>query len=205
MPMSLKSNSSLLLLMWESFRSHEASEGERGGAEANTLPFWEIPGLGWEAGLKAEVSPSGMPCTQDSWRGLVLSNIPLSTMSPPVASFSGEKGGKKAWLLFPKLAFSVSISWSNGSPGQEPRFALLLVEGMVNGAAVAFSSLFRISGLIGVRVGENRSWDRGEGTRPVSGKTSCFQGLWLVSMSANEDSRFTLTELPRSIITSSVI
>ncbi len=63
---SLKSNKSLGLLIWELFRSHEASEGERGGAEANTLPFGERPGLGWEAGLKAEVSPSGVPCTQGS-------------------------------------------------------------------------------------------------------------------------------------------
>lgn len=61
--MSLKSKSSLLPVTLESFRSHEASEGERGGAVANTSPFWERPGLGWEAGLKAEVSPSGMTCT----------------------------------------------------------------------------------------------------------------------------------------------
>lgn len=110
---SPKSNSSLLLLIWESFRSHEASEGERGGAEATTWLFGERPGLGWEGGLKAEVSPSGMPCTQESWRELVMSNIPLSTMSPPVASFSREKGGEKAWLLLPKLAFSVSLKRSN--------------------------------------------------------------------------------------------
>lgn len=116
MLMSLKSNSSLLLLMLESFRSHEASEGERGGAEATTSPFGERPGLAWEAGLKAEVSPSGMPCTRDSWRELVFSNIPLSTMSPCVASLSGEKGGEKVWLLLPKLAFPASIRTSNGSP-----------------------------------------------------------------------------------------
>lgn len=111
-----------------------------------------------------------------------MSNIPLSTMSPPVASFSGEKGGEKAWLLLPKLAFSVSIRRSNGSQGREAMgkeasVALLVVEGMVNGAAVAFSSLFRTSGLIEVPVGENRSWDRGDVTRPSSGNTSFFQGL----------------------------
>lgn len=89
--------------------------------------------------------------------------------------------------------------------GKEPSVALLALEGMVNGAAVAFSSLFRTSGLTEEAIGENRSWDRGEGTRPSSGKTSFFQGLWLVSMSTNEDSRFAWTELPTSIITSSVI
>ena len=114
MLMSLKSKSSLLPLMCESLRSHEASEGERGGAEANTSTFGERLGLGCEAGLKAEMSPSGMPC---SCRELVFSNIPLSTMSPPVASFSGEKGGEQAWLLLPKLAFSVSIRRSIGSLG----------------------------------------------------------------------------------------
>lgn len=97
--MSVKSNISLLLLMWDSFRSHEASEGERGGAEANTSLFGEWPGLDWAAGLKAEVSPSGMSCSQDSWRELPLSNIPLSIISPPVTSFSGENGCEKAWLL----------------------------------------------------------------------------------------------------------
>lgn len=97
--MSLKSNNSLLLFMWESFRSHEASDGESGGAEANTSPFGEWPGLDWEAGLNAEVSSSGMPCTQDSWMELVLSNTPLSTVSPSVALLSGENGSEKAWLL----------------------------------------------------------------------------------------------------------
>lgn len=134
------------------------------------------------------MSPSGSPCTEDS-------NISLSTMSPTIASFSGEKGVEKAWPLLPKLAFSVSTRRSNGSPGREamgkePSVALLVVEGMVNGAAVAFSSLFRTNGLMGVAVGENRSWDRGEGTRTSSGKTSFFQGLWLVSMSANKASGF---------------
>lgn len=43
---SVKSKSSLLLLMCESFRSHEASEGERGGAEAITSSFGERWGLG---------------------------------------------------------------------------------------------------------------------------------------------------------------
>lgn len=62
-PTSLKSKSSLLLLVRESFRSHEASEGDRGGAEATTSTFEEWPGLDWEAGLKAEVSSSG---AQDS-------------------------------------------------------------------------------------------------------------------------------------------
>lgn len=116
----------------------------------------------------------------------MLSNIPLSTKSPP---------GEKAWLLLPKLAFSVSIRRSNGSSGRgamgkEPSVALLVVEGIVNGGAVAFSSLFRTSGIMGAAAGENRSSDRGDGTRPSSGKTSCFQGLWLVSMSTNEASRF---------------
>lgn len=173
--MSVKSNNSLLLLMCESFRSHEASEGERGGAEANTSPFMERAGLGWEAGLKAEVSLSGMvTCTQDSWKELELSNIPLSTMSPTAASFSGVKDGEKAWLLLPRLAFSLSIRRSNGSSGRgvvgkEPTVPVLVVEGIVNGAAVAFSSLLRTSGLMEATVGENRSWDRAEGSRPSSG------------------------------------
>ena len=105
--MSLKENRSLLLLTLESLTIHEASEGERGGAEANTSPFGIRPGLGlgWEAGLKAEVSSSGLPCIH-SWREL--SNLPLSTMSPP-----GEKG----MMLLPKFAFSVSIRRSNESSG----------------------------------------------------------------------------------------
>lgn len=53
--------------------------------------------------------------------------------------------------------------------GWEPSVALSVVEGIVNGAAVAFSSLLKTSGLMGVAVRENRSWDRGEGTRPSSG------------------------------------
>lgn len=53
--------------------------------------------------------------------------------------------------------------------GWEPSVALLVAEGIVNGAAVAFSSLFKTSGLMEVVVIENRSWDRGEGTRPSSG------------------------------------
>lgn len=162
MLMSLKSNSSLLLLMWDSFRSQEASEGERGGAEAKTSPFVGRSGLGWEAGLKAEVSLSGMTCTEDSWKELELSNIPLSTMSPTAASFCDDKGGEKAWLLLPRLAFSLSIRRSNGSSGRgamgkEPTIPVLVVEGIVNGAAVAFSSLFRTSGLMEADVGENMS------------------------------------------------
>lgn len=111
--MSLKSNNSLLLFIWESFRSHEALEGESGGAEAKTSPLGEWPGLDWEAGLKAEVSSSAMLCTQASWRELVVSDIPLSTMSPPIASLSVESGNETAWLL----AYSVSIRRSNESPG----------------------------------------------------------------------------------------
>lgn len=187
----LNSNSSLLLLMLESFRSHEASEGERGGAEANTSPVGEM--LGCEAGLKAEVSPSSIPCTEESWREAVLSNIPLSTMSLLGSSFSGEKGGDDAWTLLPRLAFSVSIRRSNGSSGcgakgKEPSPEVVPVEGMVNGAAVAFSSLFRTIGLTGAIVGQNKSSDRGGGSRPSSGQMSCFQGL--LSMSAKEASGF---------------
>lgn len=52
--------------------------------------------------------------------------------------------------------------------GMEPSVTLLVVEGIVNGAAVAFSSLFRTSGLMEATAGENRSWDRGEETRPSS-------------------------------------
>lgn len=115
--MSLKSKISLLLFMWESFRSHDASEGDSGGAEANTSPVGERPGLGCEAGLKADVSPSTRPCIQEVCGELVVSNIPLSTMSAPTASLSGEKGGKKAWLLLPRLAFSASIRRSNESLG----------------------------------------------------------------------------------------
>lgn len=173
MLMLLKSKSSVLLLTCDSFSSHEASEGERGGAEADTSPFGKKVGLGWEAGLKAKVSPSDKLCTQDCWRVLVLSNIPLSTISPHIASFSGEKGGEKAWLLSPKLTFLVSIKRSNGSLGQgamgkEPSVALLLVEGIVNGAAVAFSSLFRTSGLMETAV-RGKSCDTETGTRLSSG------------------------------------
>lgn len=52
--------------------------------------------------------------------------------------------------------------------GWEPSVALLVVDGIVKGAAVAFSSLFKTSGLMGVAVRENRSSERGEGTRPSS-------------------------------------
>lgn len=160
--MSAKLNKSLLLLIFELFRTHEASDGERGGAEANTSPSGEQFGLGWVAGLKAEVSSSGVACSQHSWRELLLSNMPLSTRLPTAASFSGEIGGEIASLLLPRLAFSVSIKRSNGSQhggatGKEPSDLLLVVEGIVNGAAVAFSSLFRTSGLMGAAPGEKRS------------------------------------------------
>ncbi|TNN39321.1 hypothetical protein EYF80_050526 [Liparis tanakae] len=110
---SPKSNGSPPLLSVASLRSHEASEGERGGAEADAQPLGE--GLGWEAGLKGDASPSGVPRTPDSRRERVGHAAP-STASAP--------GGNTR-----RLTSSVSIGRSKGSPGAE--------EGIVNGAALA--------------------------------------------------------------------
>ena len=60
----LKSNDSALLLIRDSFRIHIASVGEIGGAEADTSGEWSW--LDGNAGLKAEVSSSAMPCAEES-------------------------------------------------------------------------------------------------------------------------------------------
>lgn len=108
----------------------------------------------------------------------MLPNTPPSTVSPTGAFLSEQSGGAKAWLL------GVSIRRSNGAStskvtGAASKVALLVVEGIVKGAAVAFSALFRTSGLMVVT--EKRSSDRGLGTKPSSTNTSWLREFWFES------------------------
>lgn len=163
-PVSLKSKRSLPppLLTCESLSSQEASEGDRGGAEA-TAGDWQW--LDWDAGLKTEVSAS---CSRLPW-----TNTPLSTApSPPVG---------RAESALPLSISRLKESLASDCGGE--LLALVAAVGMVKGGAVALSSLLKASGLMGETVKLNRSWDKGAGTRTSSGKVSAFQGLGLVSPS----------------------